>query len=610
MQEPTQGLPKKFLNPSRHGFKREGINEVINMFAKRMIIFCCLVITTLLVFSDETIPALYLVDLQIDNQPVTQIEVVEKEGVLFVNHMTFSQNLESRALPVVYSQAFSYGISDYWNNTFSLVVPGSEQAIKNGTVTKLEAEAFVTQEKMMTPLTYLCAFFNATYTYDGKTLAVSLQTAEKPEIPESIRQFIAELEKADFIVTQGNMAHANPLDLFAARFTPDCNANNAGNPYVLIQIPPHPEQAFANKLPFTYRLDENEAIVIVGKTPPACEFFSYRSYLLNRVCYETMSRNKIFASLGDTLNIAHIRQALNNPEPFQQPIMIISTANQPTDFMIRNAAKRAGIPAETIFTDIIPESIMNMGIQPNDDEFLFLHRTTHFMDEASMQSFLNNPGYYIFRITPSKDITELFFPIPNLTIRGTGVTEMAYTPVMERLQTEIINKFPDYTPTVFYSSTWLTEGYEAIQKHLNVMGESRDALYTRTDDFLLDEDDFLVVFGVNHHASGKSLYSNFSLYGSQYYNGQGGISNHQYAQTALAYLPNEPLAGDFYVWMVSRKPMEGFDNVLIVPSTQIPYGIPLGKKGFIGFRSYLEPSKTVGPLTSEIMVDRVILFSK
>ena len=580
------------------------------MFAKRMICFCSLVIAILLVFSEETIPALNLVDLQIDHQQVTQIEVFEKEGVLFVNHMTFSQSLESRALPVVYSQAFSYGISDYWNNTFSLVVPGYQYAIENGVVTKLEAPAFVTQEKMLTPLSYLCSFFNASYAYDGKTLAISLHPSEQPEIPQTIRQFIAELEKSDFIVTQGNMAQANPLDLFAARFTPDCNGNNAGNPYVLIQIPPHPEQTFANKLPFTYRLDDNEAIVIVGRTPPACEFFSYRSYLLNRFSYETLSRNKIFASLGDTLNIAHIQQAFNNPEPYQQPIMIISTANQPTNEMIRNAAKRSGIPNETIFTDIIPESIVNMGIQPNDDEFLFLHRTTHFMDETAMQSFLNNPGYYIFRITPAKDINELFFPIPELTIRGTSETEMAYTTAMERLQREIINRFPDYSPTVFYSSTWLTEGYEAIQKRLNVMGESRDALYTRTDDFLLGEDDFLVVFGVNHHASGKALYSNFSIYGSQYCNGQGGISNHQYAQTALDYLPNEPLAGDFYVWLVSRKPVAGFDNVLILPSTSIPYGIPLERRAFIGFRSYLEPGNTVGPLTSEIMVDRVILFSK
>ncbi|MEA1885542.1 MAG: hypothetical protein U9N62_13690 [Thermotogota bacterium] len=408
---------------------------------------------------------------------------------------------------------------------FSLVMPGNNFALKNGTVSKMEAAPFVTDEK----------------------LSLFPETSAEASFPDHIKKFVEELEKSGFLVTEGNMRQADPIAMFAARYTPDCNANNAKNSYVLIQIPPHPKQTFANRLPFSYRLDENEAVVMVGKTPPFCEFFSYRSYLLNRVSFETMTRIKIFASLGDTLNISKIKKATDDQDPFNKTIMIISTTNQLTENMIRNAAKRSGISNETIFTDIIPETIVNMGINPNDDEFLFLHRTTHFKDEALKEEFLDDPGYYIFRVTPKKAIVELYFPIPCLAIRGSGTTEMSYTLVMEKLQREIINRFPEYTPKIFYNSQWLTEDYEAIQKRGNVLGESRDALYTRTEDFILDEDDFLVIFGVNHNASGKSLYSNFSIYGSKYYNGQGGISNHQYKNTALDYLPDEPLAKDFYV---------------------------------------------------------------
>ena len=580
------------------------------MLIKRITAIFCLIILSSFAFAEEFTHTISTVELAINENAVSKIEVIEKEGVVFVNHLTFSQAFHSRVLPVVYSKAFSYGISDYWMKTFSLVIPGNNFALKNGTVSKMEAAPFVTDEKIFSPLSYLCAFFNTAYSYADEKLLLFPETFAEIPLPEPVKQFVEELEKAGFIVTQGNMRQADPVAMFAARYTPDCNGNNAKNPYVLIQIPPHPEQTFANRLPFSYRLDENEAIVILGKTPPPCEFFSYRSYLLNRVSFETMTRIKIFASLGDTLNIGNIRKASNDPDPFNKNIMIISTANQPTENMIRNAAKKSGISNETIFTDIIPETLVNMGINPNDDEFLFLHRTTHFKDEVLKEEFLNDPGYYIFRVTPKKDIVELYFPIPSLAIRGSGTTEMSYTPVMEKLQREIISRFPEYTPRIFYSSQWLTEGYEAIQKWLKVLGESRDALYTRTDDFILDEDDFLLVFGVNHHASGKSLYSNFSIYGSQYFNGQGGISNHQYENTALEYLPNEDLAKDFYVWFVSRKQLENVENVLMVPSTPLPYGVPLGHQAFIGFRSYLEPGTDVGPITSEIMLDRVILFSK
>jgi len=580
------------------------------MLMKRIIAIVCLIIFSSFLFAEEPTHTIFTVECVINEDAVYSIEVIEKDGVVFVNHLTFAQIFHSRVLPVVYSKAFSYGISDYWMKSFSLVMPGNTFAMKNGAVSKMEAPPFVTDEKIFSPLSYLCSFFNTKYSYSGEKLSLFPETPAEDPLPEPIKQFVQELDKAGFIVAEGNMRQADPVAMFAARYTPDCNGNNAKNPYVLIQIPPHPKQTFANRLPFSYRLDENEAIVIVGKTPPPCEFFSYRSYLLNRASFETMTRIKIFASLGDTLNIGNIKKAINDPDVFNKNIMIISTANQPTENMVRNAAKRAGIANETIFTDIIPETLVNMGINPNDDEFLFLHRTTHFKDEALEEEFLNDPGYYIFRVTPKKVIDELYYPIPNLAIRGTGTTEMAYTPVMEKLQRAIINQFPDYTHKVLYSSQWLTEGYEAIQKWWNVLGESRDALYTRTEDFILDEDDFLVVFGVNHHASGKSLYSNFSIYGSQYFNGQGGISNHQYANTALDYLPDEVLAEDFYVWFVSRKALEDFDDVLIVPTTPIPYGIPLGHKGFIGFRSYLEPGTDVGPITAEIMLDRVIHFSK
>ena len=580
------------------------------MFMKRRTIIVGLIILVGFVFAEEANPSMTTVDFLINEAVVSKIEVIEKDGVVFVNHLAFSQAFHSRVLPVVYSKAFSYGISDYWKQTFSLVKPGYEHAFENGVITKLEAPAFVADEKIFSPLSYLCSYFNALYAYHGDKLAVFPKTSAEIKLPEHIEEFVQELEKKGFIVTQGNMKQADPVALFAAGYTPDCNANNAKNPYVLIQIPPHPKQPFANQLPFAYRLDENEAIVILGKTPPPCEFFSYRSYLLNRVSFEEMNRIKIFASLGDTFNIGNYKTATNDSEPFKKSIMIISTANQPTENMIRNAAKSVGINNETIFTDIIPETIVNMGINPNDDEFLFLHRTTHFKDERSMQEFLKEPDYFIFRVTPKKAIDELYYPIPKLAIRGKGTTEMTYTPVMEKLQREIINQFPNYSHQILYSNLWLVEGFEAIQKWENVLGESRDALYTRTEDFILNEDDFLVVFGVNHHASGKSLYSNFSIYGSEYFNGQGGISNHQYENTALDYLPNEPLAKDFYVWFVSRTELEDFDDVLIVPTTPIPYGIPTQDKAFIGFRSYLEPGTEVGPITTELMLDRVILFSK
>ena len=57
------------------------------------------------------------------------------------------------------------------------------------------------------------------------------------------------------------------------------------------------------------------------------------------------------------------------------------------------------------------------------------------------------------------------------------------------------------------------EGLTAYFNDTNAQGDNRDASYLMTEDFTLDSDeDFVVVYGVNHTATGKGQYSNAILY--------------------------------------------------------------------------------------------------
>ena len=49
--------------------------------------------------------------------------------------------------------------------------------------------------------------------------------------------------------------------------------------------------------------------------------------------------------------------------------------------------------------------------------------------------------------------------------------------------------------------------------------------------------DFIIVYGVNHVATGKATYSNIGAFGADIYNGIGAISNLDFNGTADAYLP-------------------------------------------------------------------------
>jgi hypothetical protein len=81
-----------------------------------------------------------------------------------------------------------------------------------------------------------------------------------------------------------------------------------------------------------------------------------------------------FNSIGDTINNLTINTHNTEGNPFNQPVMIISTADKGTDMLVRAAAQSAGYPSDMINTDVIPSATVNMGLEGNVDLFCLLSR--------------------------------------------------------------------------------------------------------------------------------------------------------------------------------------------------------------------------------------------
>lgn len=56
-----------------------------------------------------------------------------------------------------------------------------------------------------------------------------------------------------------------------------------------------------------------------------------------------------------------------------------------------------------------------------------------------------------------------------------------------------------------------------------------------------DTDEFIIVYGINHVATGKASYSNFAVYGADAWNGKGAITDADFNGTAEEYLPGNIL---------------------------------------------------------------------
>jgi len=176
-------------------------------------------------------------------------------------------------------------------------------------------------------------------------------------------------------------------------------------------------------------------------------------------------------------------------------------------------------------------------------------------------------------------------------------------------------------------------GSDAIQRGIDAVGPNNDACYLWTANQTVssptppfpnlsqyydfsrhppitlgnDTNEFIIVYGVNHVATGKATYSNFAVYGADVWNGVGAIHDSGFAGTAEEYLPDNINAKYLYVYKIARN-SNGDPHCFEVPYGIGAYGIELDQPLVIFWRIYLEKATKTGPAYSEIVYDRAIKF--
>ncbi|MBU2649766.1 MAG: T9SS type A sorting domain-containing protein [Bacteroidetes bacterium] len=416
-----------------------------------------------------------------------------------------------------------------------------------------------------------------------------------------------------FLVRQAAISYTNAITLCNAGYVPNCNGNNANFPYFLINMPPSPVCDTAFTITALYNMRNDEAIITMGYTPPECKYYSYRSYMVNRFfALPEPIRLKIYASLGDTRNLYNMNTSVPLSERFERPFAIISAADSIIAYHAREIIlNNTGIPGEDIHFDIIPYELFNFGFNIFADWGNFLHRASIFKDEVAGQNYIHHPSLEVLRITPSSPATPQFFAFPPLKSRLSGTNEFYLLDDFYDMEQSIYQKYaPNYDITLLGPSVWLVEGYEALQKRIDVLGETRDALYIRTDAFNFHEDDIIIVYGVNHTKTGKAVYTNVSCYHDTLFAGYGGIKNMQLEKTAREYFQDTLTADYFFTYKFVRHAINGDPHVFVVPADTFHnmLGLDIGRTAFMGFRAYIDTTTLVGPSATELIMSRAMLL--
>ena len=481
------------------------------------------------------------------------------------------------------------------------------------------------------------ASFLAAGTFTG--FSVSAKAAEET-IPEDTTQLQTLLEDSSFTVQQGSFYELDTIKAASEGKLMSCFGNNAGSSYMVFNLPDAPDQEVPNPTfppgGWQYKLCQDEAIVLVTPLPPECVYYSFINYIMfteqkdgkdytNEAGFfsagdeTTGLYHPIFGSIGEPVNMLNIKHSEDSA--FDSSAVLVISANQTVTAQVTDQLHAAGFDDSVINVMPIPSETYHMGLEKGADTFAFLGRISQPADSDACSDYFSTLAEKstVYRITPKTE--QKADPYENATVvpRGTGKheTEVMDSPAenLDTIRNAIIAEYADeYDYEELKTDIAVPEGLTAYYNDRNAQGDNRDTTYLMTRDFTLNsDDDFIVVYGVNHTETGKARYSNAILYGRPMLNGVCSVYDSLFKGSADKYLNDDCENPDqYYVYKMARTKMDDYTAVIEYSTDNEKgkfYGVDNESTLLLAFRAYLDETN-IGPSYYEIIYDRAIVFHK
>ena len=382
----------------------------------------------------------------------------------------------------------------------------------------------------------------------------------------------------------------------------DCYANNPASPYGLVYLPPADDEVLTEVPPFfvdgdaraSWRLDTEEAVVLVGRTPPEAAYFGFTPYLFDR------EGTELFASLGDTLNTDALAAATGSA-PFSLTFAYVFVSNQALANQIVGALVDGGVPAAAVHVQPIPTEYVRFGHDAAADSLSFLLRTALPTDEAAMAAYREDTPIEVFRVRANTALAPASLSTLPLRSPGlSGVDERALESALEDLRNTLVAQYRA-VPLPFVEAD--LQGYECIESDRECLGDNLDTPYLAAVPQQLDAGERLLVYGVRHDLTGLATYIALGVTRSEGRRGIGGFTGVEASGSAAAYLPDHPDADQLFVYELARE-CGTRPYCFEVPTGEA--GVPLGETMLLTWRAYLQPGTQTGPLVSDLLVPRLL----
>jgi hypothetical protein len=381
---------------------------------------------------------------------------------------------------------------------------------------------------------------------------------------------------------------------------------------------------------------QDEAVVIITKLPDKCKYWSYIAYDMFVAQQEGKDYSKekgffglgdeetglyhtIFGSIGEPVDMLNAKH--DGDSAFGTTAVIVMCANTKVRDKVMASLENAGYPEGMVNVMEIPSDVYRMGLEKGRDTFGLFGRISQPEDREAYDAYLDGlaESATVFRVTPKTEEEPASFPVKELTPRGSGVHEAAIvdscTQNLDTIRRGLIEKYSDeYDYEELTTEIGIIDGMTAYTNDVNANGDVHDAAYLISPDFKLTSDeDFVVVYGVNHATTKKGRYFNAVLHVRPLFNGVCTVFDSMLSGSADEFLDDEYRGSDdFYVYKMARTQMD--DQTAVIPySTGNEqgkfYGVDNDTPVFVLFRIYLDETG-VGASYYELVNDRVMVFHK
>ncbi|MFR9799130.1 hypothetical protein ACL02U_25035 [Streptomyces sp. MS06] len=405
---------------------------------------------------------------------------------------------------------------------------------------------------------------------------------------------------------------------------------NPQSPYILTGLPEVPGQAPNTNPPRSWRLRQDEAVVMIGTTPPPEEYFGVD---LTRIKGSLHTGPVVWTSVVDPVNNKTVRT--NGRTPYSKPFALVITGNRRTRDEVDRMLAASGLGRGTN-NMTIPPAMYRLGLGKRSDEFLIGIRTIVAKPgfEKALDDYRAAPPIEVFRVRPqghSQNQTKPVYrpnplPVPRMRVSGTGATELDLNPTLQHLRQRIIAAHPGYKARDIVVRRGFEESNPGLQENLvtdppitGVAALSNDADDPITRNFRLPDGSFAVAYGTNHVATRQASYSSIAMYaGPRAAVSLTAENNRELEGTARDFLGDRPNADKFYAWTFSRAGNAGptGPHVTELPSAKTNFCSQYGTDRPVDMtriravaRAYMQPQTLTRPALSSLLLDRLLVFT-